>query len=95
MPVGGKRLKESVVNHLGYFFWGGLVLALGGGMLLAVNSLTSKAQAPHKSVRLWKNLSMGAAMLAGVIILNAGLVAATAFRPQGATSPENTGSGSA
>jgi hypothetical protein len=70
-----------VVDFTGYLFWGGLVLALSGGMLLAVCRLTSKVQALHKSVHLWKNLSIGASLLAGVIILDAGLVAATAFRP--------------
>ena len=70
------------MDFIGYLFWGGLVLALSGGMLLAVSRLTSKVQAPQKSVHLWRNLSLGVSMLAGVIILDAGLVAATAFRPQ-------------
>ena len=65
------------MDFTGYLFWGGLVLALSAGMLLAVTSLIAKVQAPLKSVRLGKNLSIGASMLAGVIILSAGLVAAT------------------
>ena len=67
------------MDSIGYLFWGGLVLALSAGMLLAVSSLIAKVQAPLKSAGLKKNLSIGAAMLAGVIILSAGLVAATSF----------------
>ena len=69
------------MDFTGYLFWGGLVLALSAGMLLAATSLIAKVQAPLKSARLGKNLSIGASMLAGVIILSAGLVAATSFLP--------------
>ena len=64
-----------------YLFWGGLVLSLSAGMLLAVSSLIGKLQALFRSAHLRKNLSIGASMLAGVIILSAGLVAATPFLP--------------
>lgn len=71
------------MDSVGYLFWGGLVLALSAGMLLAVSSLMAKFQAPLKSARLKKNLSIGASMLAGVIILSAWLVAATSFLQYG------------
>jgi soluble lytic murein transglycosylase-like protein len=69
------------VDFIGYLFWGGLVLALSPCMLLAVSSLVAKGQALLKSARLRINLSIGASMLTGVIILSAGLVAATSFLP--------------
>lgn len=69
------------MDSIGYLFWGGLVLALSAGMLLVASSLMAKVQALRKSARLRKNLSIRASMLAGVIILSAGLVAATAFLP--------------
>jgi Transglycosylase SLT domain len=69
------------VDFIGYLFWGGLVLALSAGVLLAVSSLIGKLQALFSSARLRKNLSIGASVLAGVIILSAGLVAATSFLP--------------
>ena len=69
------------MDFTGYLFWGGLVLALGAGMLLAASSLIAKVQAPLKSARLGKNLSIDASMLGGVIILSAGLVAAIPFLP--------------
>jgi hypothetical protein len=64
-----------------YLFWGGLVLSLSAGMLLAASSLIAKVQAPLKSARLGKNLSIGASMLTGVIILSAGVLAAISFLP--------------
>lgn len=69
------------MDFISYLFWGGLVLALSAGMLLALCSLMAKVQAILKSARLRKNLSIGAFMLAGVIILSAGLAAAKAFLP--------------
>ena len=69
------------MDFTGYLFLGGLVLALSAGMLLATTSLIAKVQAPLKSDRLGKNLSIGASMLGGVIILSAGLVAAIPFLP--------------
>lgn len=71
------------MDFMGYLFWSGLVIALSAGMLLALSSLIAKGQALLKSARLRKNLSIGASMLAGVIILSAGLAAATAFLPYG------------
>ena len=67
------------MDSIGYLFWGGLVLTLSAGMLLAVSNLIAKVQAPLKSARLKENLFIGASMLAGVIILSAGLVATTSF----------------
>jgi soluble lytic murein transglycosylase-like protein len=67
------------VDFIGYLFWGGLVLALSAGMLLARSNSLAKAQTISKSARLWKYFSTGASMLAGLIILSAGLVAADAF----------------
>jgi hypothetical protein len=69
------------MDFIGYLFWGGMVLALSPFMLLAVSSLIGKLQALFRSVRLRENLSIGASVLAGVIILSAGLVAATSFLP--------------
>ena len=69
------------MDFTGYLFWGGLLLTLSAGMLLAVSSLMANVQALRKSARLQKNLSIGAFMLAGVIILSASLVTATAFLP--------------
>jgi hypothetical protein len=68
------------VDFTGYLFWGGLILALAAGGLLAA-SLISKVEAPLKSARIGKSLSIGASMLGGVIILSAGLVAAIPFLP--------------
>jgi soluble lytic murein transglycosylase-like protein len=69
------------VDFIDYLFWGGLVLALSAAMLAAGSGLMAKVQAPLKSARLRISLSIGASMLAGVIILSAGLVAAKAFLP--------------
>lgn len=68
------------MDFTGYLFWGGLVLTLAAGGLLAA-SLMSKVVAPLKSARRRKSLSIGASMLGGVIILSAGLVAAIPFLP--------------
>jgi 3D (Asp-Asp-Asp) domain-containing protein len=58
-----------------------MVLTLSAGMMLALRKLMDRVRPFHKSVRLRKNLSIGAYMLAGVIILSAGLVTATVFLP--------------
>jgi rare lipoprotein A len=79
-PHAGERRKERVVAFIGYLFWGGMLLVLSASMLLTVSSLMVKVQAPRKSARLRKILSIGASMLAGVIILSAG-VSVTAFLP--------------
>jgi soluble lytic murein transglycosylase-like protein len=68
------------VDFTGYLFWGGLVLALAAGGLLAA-SLMSKVVGLLKSARRGKSLFIGASMLGGVIILSAGLVAAIPFLP--------------
>jgi 3D (Asp-Asp-Asp) domain-containing protein len=78
---GGKRLKETGVDFISYLFWGGLVLALSAGMLLALSNSMAKVQAIFKSAHLRKYLSTGASVLAGVIILSAGLAAGKAFLP--------------
>jgi soluble lytic murein transglycosylase-like protein len=69
------------MDFIGYLFWGGMVLALSAGVLLTASSLIAKVQDPSRSARLRKNLSIGTSVLAGVIILSAGLVAATSFLP--------------
>ncbi len=69
------------MDFIGYLFWGGLVLALSAGMMLALSNLIAKVQGFLKSARLRKNFSIGASMLAGVIVLSAGLAAAKAFLP--------------
>jgi len=69
------------MDFISLLFWGGLVLALSAGMMLALNSLRAEVQAILKSARLRKDLSIGAFILAGVIILSAGLAAAKAFLP--------------
>jgi hypothetical protein len=68
------------VDFTGYLFWGGLVLTLAAGGLLAA-SLMSKVVAPLESARRRKSLSIGASIFGGVIILSAGLVAAIPFLP--------------
>jgi hypothetical protein len=78
---GGKRLKETGVDFISYLFWGGLVLALSAGILLALSNSLAKVQTIFKSAGLRKYLSTGASMLAGVIILSAGLAAGKAFLP--------------
>ena len=50
-------------------------------MLLALSSLMAKVQGILKPARLRKNFSIGASMLAGVIILSAGFAVAKAFLP--------------
>ncbi len=79
-------MKETVVDFIGYLFWGGLALVLSAGMMLAVSSLMAKVQALRKSARLRKNLSIGASILAGGIILSAGLVTAATFLPYASSS---------
>jgi hypothetical protein len=68
------------VDFTGYLFWGGFVLTLAAGGLLAA-SLMSKVVDPLKSARRRNSLSIGASILGGVIILSAGLVAAISFLP--------------
>jgi soluble lytic murein transglycosylase-like protein len=67
------------MDFIGYLFWGGMVLALSPFIVLAVSSLIGKLQALFRSAHLRKNLSIGASVLAGVIILSAGFLAATSF----------------
>ncbi len=80
-PVGVERLKETVMDFISYFFWSGFVLTLSASLLLALSSSIAKVQLILKPARFRKYLSVGTSMLAGVIILSAGLATAKAFLP--------------
>ena len=69
------------MDCVAFLFWGGMVLTLSAGMLLALSRPMVKVQPSNKSARLSKKLSIGASMLIGLVLLSAGLVTVSAFLP--------------